>query len=170
MKYNFSKGFEAACRINGENHIMVIFDDGIMDVIVGSGFTGGRSVSWAPYTGGLFACDNDGRLTGEQYKGTCLEVWERLARSIGDRYLYKQIVAAARKEKALQGEMAVLRDEHNRLASEAIEKAQKIRYWKQAINIMGDLAKPIYDPNYAQEVYAIIDGDLWKRFPQGGKS
>ncbi len=43
-------------------------------------------------------------------------------------------------------------DEHNRLASEAIEKAQKIRYWKQAINIMGDLAKPIYDPNYAQDM------------------
>lgn len=40
-------------------------------------------------------------------------------------------------------------DEHNRLAQEAIGRAEKVRYWKQAMDVLGDLAKPIYDPNYA---------------------
>lgn len=49
-------------------------------------------------------------------------------------------------------------DEHNKRAKEAIDRAEKVRYWKQAINIMGDLARPIYDPSYAQDM-TITFGD-----------
>jgi len=107
MKYNLSEGFEVSSKINGKNHILKIFDDGIRDTVFDADFIDGRAVSWAPYTGGLFGCDTDGRLTGDQYQGTCLEVWEKLARSIGNRYLYKKIIAAAQVEKARQGRAAM---------------------------------------------------------------
>lgn len=107
MKYNLSEGFEVSCKINGKNHILKIFDDGIRDTVFDADFIDGRDVSWAPYTGGLFGCDLDGRLTGTQYQGTCIWVWEKLARSIGNQYLYQKIISAAREEKARQGRAAL---------------------------------------------------------------
>lgn len=53
-------------------------------------------------------------------------------------------------------------DEHNRLAQEAIGRAEKVRYWKQAMDVLGDFAKPIYDPNYSQDMINTFGNDETK--------
>lgn len=50
-------------------------------------------------------------------------------------------------------------NKHNQLGADAIARAEKSRYWKQAKTIIGDAGKPIYDINYAGDMISIFGRD-----------